>query len=180
MNEKTQSPIEETQYEKRLDDAKNSFEESHNLRPHWCAPFARLYIVSQLLGNTNLPGYIAARQCALAEKSLESRLTAVNCGFAVLVHGLGQSITTKPALKLDSHQLYEELEQVFQDVLIPEGPRVCHAFDNAVILDFRNLEDDVWLYRINALLQESVMWKHKTLDEQIKLIESFRGKHRIE
>lgn len=155
------------------------FEESSRLRPQWCAPQARLQICRQLLGEIDLPAYWKARHCALFEpgEGVEARLTAVVCGFAILVDDLANSRSATRDLTDES--LYEECETLVRTRLVPKGARHCHAFDIEATRDSRSLEGDRRLFLVHRLLQESAEWNYKTLDEQADHVEEFRRAHSL-
>jgi tetratricopeptide (TPR) repeat protein len=164
-------------YNERLSKAKELFEESQRLRPQWSAPISRLQIVKQLLGETDIPGYWRARQCAVFENGPESKLTAVLCGFGILTSDIGRD--EQPDRGLSSQELYEEVEQELNDKFIPKATRACHAFDVDVICESRSIGKDVWLLRVYELLQASAKWNVRSIEEQRGHIKSFRSTHKL-
>jgi hypothetical protein len=159
-------------FHRELHRAEALFKASRDLNRTFAAPLARLAIVQHLLGQPAFYNYLHARDIALKEKSGESPLTAVVCGFAMqlLAH---ERRSGKPRLPPAS-ALLDELCQLLEERHFSEGPLECHAFDCRVVrLGYGRDLPDPALATVYELLTEAATWETANLADQKSRLHSF-------
>jgi len=163
------------EFHRELRRAEGLFEASRDLNRTFAAPQARLAIVHELLGERAFPDYLHARKIALGENSGESPLTALLCGFAMLV--ANQKTGGQPRLPKSS-ALLAELRGLLEKRHFSKGPLECHAFDCRVVRYGRRLEDPN-LAAVFDLLTEAATWETENLADQKIQLASFLESRRI-
>jgi hypothetical protein len=159
-----------------LSKAKALFSKSHKQLDSWSAPLSRLAMSEQLLGEDhegfNMHYVFAYTKATMERDNVEGILTGINARFAVLVDDYFSKLNEPRSF--NPQDVRRDLLLLFNgDKHVAAGPRQCHAFDNRVILQGRQLPADSALLHVHEFLQIVAEHNGEALQAQHALVHEF-------